>query len=279
MINNEKEIWKSLPGVPGVEVSTIGNVRTLDRVVSSENGTRFLKGRVLKQWGSGTGYLQVHIRIDGKQTNKLVHRLIAQAFIKNPDNLPQVNHRDCNRTNNNVENLEFCTPKYNSQYREKFGISNAESQGQPVFAINLDTLEVSQFPSQHEASRVLKISQGNINNVIKGRYNQVGGYWFKEDDGNDIEIDNDKLNDIADSMPFTGGIFAVNLNTSEVSQFKSQSEAGQALRVDNSSISKVIKGKLKQTGGFWFTNDDNNADDTIKQKLYEIKHRSTLKMH
>ena len=63
----EKEVWKSLPGVPGIEVSTLGRVRTLDRVVSCRgNGTRFVKGHVLKQRGNGKGYLLVNIPIAGK---------------------------------------------------------------------------------------------------------------------------------------------------------------------------------------------------------------------
>ena len=137
----ETEIWKSLPGVPGVEVSTFGKVRTLDRLVSSEKYTRFTKGRILKQYENGKGYFIVSIPIDGKWATKRVHRLIAKTFIKNPDNFPQVNHKDCDRTNNDVSNLEWCTASYNAQYREKYGISQTEAQGHPLFAINLANTE------------------------------------------------------------------------------------------------------------------------------------------
>jgi len=205
MINNEEEVWKSHPDIVGIEVSTFGRVRTLDRVVSSEKYTRFMKGRVLKQSYDVKSYLKADIPIYGKFATKKVHRLVAQTFIPNPDSLPQVNHKDNDRTNNNVNNLEWCTASYNAKYREKFGISNTESLGLPLFAVNLDTLEVLHFRSQGEAGRILGVSQGNINMVIKGKRNYAGA--------------------------------------------------------------------------FWFTNDDNNAADTIKQKLYEIKHRSTLKMH
>lgn len=202
----EVEIWKALPGATGVEVSTLGRVRTLDRVVSNENGTRFLKGRVLKQSYNEKGYLKVNIPIDGKFATKKVHRLVAQTFIPNPDSLPEVNHKNCNRADNRVSNLEFCTHQENIAYLNKLGhtaINNAPKS--PVFAINLKTLEVSRFNSQAEASRELGINHGHINSVIKGRRNHAGG--------------------------------------------------------------------------FWFASDDNNAADTIKQKLYEIKHQSTLKMH
>lgn len=86
-MGNQLEIWKSHPDIAGIEVSTLGKVRTLDRVVSSEKRTRFQKGRVLKQYDNAHGYLNVRIPIDGKWTTKLVHRLVAQTFIPNPDNL------------------------------------------------------------------------------------------------------------------------------------------------------------------------------------------------
>jgi len=74
-------------------------------------------------------------------------------------------------------------------------------------------------------------------------------------------------------------VFAINLFTLEVTHFRSQTAAGRELGFDSSRITAVIKGRRNQTGGFWFVNDDNNAADTIKQKLHEIKHRSTLKKY
>ncbi|WP_333604075.1 NUMOD4 domain-containing protein [Lactobacillus acetotolerans] len=125
MVNSEEEIWKPLPGVLGVEVSTFGRVQTLDRTVPRKSGTYHVKGRVLKPWDNGNGYLLVHIPIDGKQAKKLVHRLVAQTFISDPDSLPEVNHKDNDRTNNHVNNLEFCTHEYNSKYRQKYEILTA----------------------------------------------------------------------------------------------------------------------------------------------------------
>lgn len=188
----EKEIWKSLPGVAGVEVSTFGRVRTLDKVVSSENGTRFLKGRVLKQSYDGRGYLKVHIPIDGKSATKKAHRLVAQTFIHNPNMLPMVNHKDCNRKNNNVNNLEWCNNSYNQKYREEFG----KALGRPVFAINLATLKILHFCSQGEAGRIIGVSKGHINAVIQGKRKQTGGYWFVNDDGHAVNVVKSKLHDV-----------------------------------------------------------------------------------
>ena len=192
----EEEIWKALPGVTGIEVSTLGRVRMLDRLVSSEKYTRFTKGRILNQYDNGSGYFIATIPIDCKWTPKKVHRLVAQAFIPNPENLPQVNHRDCDRKNNNVDNLEWCDNSYNMRYREKYGKSQAESAGRPLFVINLVTSEVSHFRSQKEAGQALGISTGNINRVIKGGLKQAGGFWFVNDDGHAVDVVKSKLHDI-----------------------------------------------------------------------------------
>jgi len=202
MIKSESEIWREHPEIVGIEVSTLGRVRTLDRVTSSEERTQFLKGRVLKQCNHHGGYLHVGVSIDGKRVTKLVHRLVAQTFLPNPDNLPQVNHRDCDPTNNNASNLEWCNNSYNQKYREKHGISRAEVVGHPLFAINLSTLKVSRFKTQHEAGRMLEINQGNIGAVIKGRYKQTHGYWFVNADENADDIIKQKLHDIQEKVAF-----------------------------------------------------------------------------
>lgn len=109
-----EEIWKPVVGYEGLyEVSSYGRVRSLDRYDSKN---RFWKGRILKLSDDGRGYLDVQLCSNGKVKHHLVHRMVAQAFIPNPDNLPQVNHRDEDKTNNRVENLEMCDAKYNINY-------------------------------------------------------------------------------------------------------------------------------------------------------------------
>ena len=190
------EIWKKHPEIEKLEVSSFGRVRTLDKVVPVGKHTQFIKGRILKQSNTSNGYMQVGFNTNGKSITKSVHRLVAETFIANPDNLPQVNHKDCNRKNNNVENLEFCTASYNQQYREKFGISNTELLSKPVFAINLKTLEVLHFRSQTEASRALKNNQGNIGSVIRGERKQANGFWFVNDDDKADDAIKNKLRKI-----------------------------------------------------------------------------------
>lgn len=188
-MKGQTEIWKAHPDIEKIEVSSLGRVRALDRLASSESGTYFTEGHILKQYDTAYVYLQVSIKVDGKWTMKRVNRLVAQTFIPNPDDLPQVNHKNCDRRDNRVSNLEWCTASYNIQYREKFG----EAQGHPVFAINLATLEVSRYPSQIEASRILGFSVSNVNDAISGRLKQTHGYWFMEDDDKAVDLTKRKL--------------------------------------------------------------------------------------
>lgn len=112
------EEWRPVVGYEGLyEVSNTGQVRSLDMYVKCRYGNyRLHKGKVLSPVKDKKGYLKVVLCCNGKCKTIKVHRLIAQAFLLNPDNLPQVNHKDEDKTNNCVENLEWCTAKYNNNY-------------------------------------------------------------------------------------------------------------------------------------------------------------------
>lgn len=98
------EEWKNVIGYEGLyEVSSLGNVRNVRR-------------NTLLRFSKNQGYLQVYLYKNGIRTGLKVHRLVAQAFIPNPDGLPQVNHKDENKTNNIFENLEWCDVVYNINY-------------------------------------------------------------------------------------------------------------------------------------------------------------------
>ena len=108
------EEWRKIVGYEGLyEVSSLGRVRSLDRY---DERNCFREGRILKLYTSRVGYLRVQLSLNSKKKMYLVHRLVAEAFIPNPDNLPEVNHLDEDKTNNRVENLEFCDRKYNINF-------------------------------------------------------------------------------------------------------------------------------------------------------------------
>jgi hypothetical protein len=121
-----KEIWKDIDSYEGIyQVSNLGNVRSLDREVTEERHpmtgnpwVRKLKGKNLVKSKSGGGYLQV--TLNGK--NQYVHRLVALAFLENPNGLPEVNHEDGDKTNCREDNLVWCTRKDNMQHAERTGL-------------------------------------------------------------------------------------------------------------------------------------------------------------
>lgn len=109
-----EEIWRPVVGYEGLyEVSSYGRVKSLCKY---DSRNRFLRGRILRLFTDGLGYLRAQLYSNSKRKSFLVHRLVAQAFIPNPDNLPQVNHIDENPSNDNVDNLEWCDGKYNVNY-------------------------------------------------------------------------------------------------------------------------------------------------------------------
>lgn len=117
-----KEQWKEIKGNREIyEISNFGNVRTKDREGARNNR---IKGHNLSQHDNSNGYLRCDINIDGKTKSHLVHRLVAENFIPNPDNKPFVNHLDGNKHNNSVYNLEWCTRSENEKHAWKTGLKH-----------------------------------------------------------------------------------------------------------------------------------------------------------
>lgn len=116
------EIWKEIKGYEGLyEVSNLGRVRSVDRTVLYKNGqTHIHKGKLLVPGVGKTGYMQVCLCKNGEMKHPLIHRLVAETFIPNPDNLPQINHKDENPSNNVLDNLEWCTAEYNLKYGGRY---------------------------------------------------------------------------------------------------------------------------------------------------------------
>lgn len=114
---NVEELWVDIKGYEGFyQVSNFGRVRSLPRVIVRKGYvSQHFNGKYLKSMIDKCGYLHVNLYKDKLKTVK-VHRLVAEAFIPNPDNLPCVNHKDEDKTNNQVDNLEWCTHAYNNSY-------------------------------------------------------------------------------------------------------------------------------------------------------------------
>lgn len=169
------EIWKPIPGYEGYyEASSCGRIRSVERECDGRWGKRIVKQHILKQNMLHDGYKQVKFCIDRMKSQPLVHRLIAQTCIPNPQNLPQVNHKDGNTENNCPDNLEWCTAAFNSQHRSRVLKKWVGHPKKKVLC--LDTGVV--YESSHHASRDLGISQGGIFSVCQGRCQKAKGLRF-----------------------------------------------------------------------------------------------------
>lgn len=121
----QDEVWKDIEGYEGLyQVSTCGNVKSLPKIRRNGTGTYIQKERLLKPSNTSTGYKKVELCKDGKRKGFKVHRLVAIAFIPNPDNKPEVNHIDGNKINNNIDNLEWVTSSENSIHAYETGLNS-----------------------------------------------------------------------------------------------------------------------------------------------------------
>lgn len=116
--------WRKIDGFPGYEVSDTGDIKGVNRIIDLANGgKRSLKERLLKTRISRAGYVEIKLLRDKKQVNLIVHRLVAKAFIPNPEGLPQTNHKNGCKICNNVENLEWSDARANGLHAYQTGLN------------------------------------------------------------------------------------------------------------------------------------------------------------
>lgn len=163
-----EEIWKDIEGYEGLyQVSNLGRVRN--------KHNKILRYRI-----SNCGYYRYALCKDGKYKYLSIHRLVAEAFIPNPDNLPCVNHKDENKKNNFVDNLEWCTSAYNNIYgtrRKRMAVKLYK----PVFQYTLDGEFIKEWNSLKEINETLGFYYQSIGKVCKGLkgYKTAYGYVWR----------------------------------------------------------------------------------------------------
>ena len=170
-----KEIWRDIKDYEGLyQVSNLGHVRSLDR---TDIIGRKQVGSILKYFDNKDGYRKVFIRNNGKQKMVFIHRLVANTFIPNKDNKPQVNHKDEDKHNNYVDNLEWVTSKENNNYGTR-NIRASKSNSKPIKVIYQDdTYEY--WESATVFAREFGLNKSSINKVLLGQYNLAYGMKFE----------------------------------------------------------------------------------------------------
>lgn len=173
------EAWKDIEGYEGLyQVSNRGRVRSLDRVEYINNKVggitrRVRKGKILKPCFDGKkNYVHVNLSVDNESHTVNIHRLVALAFLPNPCNYREINHKDEDKTNNNVDNLEWCDHSYNNTYGSKFqstlGVKNPQAK-----LTEVDVLEIRKRRNQGELLRVLAnefgVCESRISAIASGR--------------------------------------------------------------------------------------------------------------
>lgn len=166
-----EEIWKDIPGYEGLyQVSNMGRVKSL----------KYGKEKIIKPVKNRDGYLLIGLYKNNKVKHYTMHRLVAIAFIGKPisEVYYEINHLDENKNNNKLENLQYCTRKYNCNYG-----SHNEKMSKSVIGINKINGFICEYSSARGAGRSLLINNANIVACCKGKLKSAGGYvWYYKED-------------------------------------------------------------------------------------------------
>lgn len=251
----EKEIWRDVKDFEGLyQVSNLGRVRSLPRYVKASKGGTYLKeGCIMRQFELRGHYLQVHLSKDGKKKDMKVHRLVAMAFIPNPDNLPQINHKDYDRQNNRLENLEWCDAKYNSNYsachRPKTLPRGKDNKlARPIDMFDMQGNYKRSFYGAAEACRETGISFSSICSCLRNEKFSAGGYlWKLSSEEKDMKAHARKM--IAESKSTKKAIAQIKDGV-VIRTFSNMKEAFLQTGIQRAGILYAARGRYSQAGGY-----------------------------
>lgn len=174
----ESVAWNPVKGYEGrYIVSSDGDVKSLDIYVNCKNGKRLSKGKTKPTRKNNSGYITVSLCKDNNTHTHLVHRLVAEAFIPNFENKPQVNHIDGDRNNNHVNNLEWVTDNENKSH-SSINKGGTQRPKKAVVVTKKTTGEKFYYSGLREAERALFLDHGSVMKVIKGKANTHRGYMI-----------------------------------------------------------------------------------------------------
>lgn len=178
-----KEIWKDVPGYEGLyQVSNLGRVKSVDRTIIKKNGiSQHFKSKIISVWISD--YIYVWLSKNGKGKTYAIHNLVAKAFLPNAKNELCVNHKDENKHNNNVNNLEWCNYIYNNNYNfksKKIGEKLRNGRlAKKVLQYDLEGNLIKKWPSIQEIERKLGYKNQCISGCCLGKQKTSYGYRWE----------------------------------------------------------------------------------------------------
>lgn len=179
------EVWQDIPGYEGLyQASTYGRVRSTKKYRENNDSIQFLSEKARKGTKNPNGYIGINLCKNGIVKRHTLHRIIALIFIPNFFNYSEVNHKDENKLNNRVENLEWCTHKYNSNYGTRNQRSakkriNHPAIVKPVAQYDIYGNFIGKYISAREAHRLAGFSFEGIGRCCKGKNKTCGGYVWK----------------------------------------------------------------------------------------------------
>ena len=179
MVIDIEEIWRDIEGFKGYyQVSNFGKIKSLFRYVRVKNGFRSVPEKILKPKIDKDGYLRVVLQTDRKSKYLLVHRIVADAFIENPNNFPHINHKNENKSDNRVENLEWCSEQYNCNYGNR-NKKLSESKYKAINQYSLNGNFIREWESGVRIEKETGFNHKNISACCRGVRKTAYGYIWK----------------------------------------------------------------------------------------------------
>lgn len=252
----EGEVWKIIPRLnSNYAVSNYGRVKSLSRSIHQEyrNRTTTTQTRILRLTKTPYGYLSCRPLVDGKLGNEIVHRLVAEAFIPNPDKFPVINHKDENKMNNVVSNLEWCTRKYNSNYgtcQERRAASLSKAMAEKSEIINQYDLEGNYIQSFQGKRDIIKagLRYETVRRCCNHKQKTSEGFVYRFD-GEEFSLEPDK------SMIGVGAkaILCFDMSGNLLHSYQSARDASFAIKGVNGilpGISRCCRGERPSAYGY-----------------------------
>jgi len=234
MENLEGEIWKVVAKFPEYQISNKGRVKYPIR-----KGKKPYKKRITFGGSSSDGYKTFQFRNEHNNIKAGIHRIVAQEFITNPNKFKIVNHKDGNKQNNCVENLEWCTRSQNTQHAYNNSLISGKRK---IYQLDVNNNIIKEWGTIKEAHQNLKLSRTAINNVLSGKNKTSGGYFWCYKENYNIDIKRHTLYDTNKKS-----IKQIDINSGKnIKIWKSLSEASSYLSKKNNSSIKAIKSNISQ---------------------------------